>query len=62
VFSTQEVLEIAQAAEAETSKKKASKRPRKHGIQEMIEGEEDRELEMISSDSDSDCIVVTLRK
>ena len=62
VFSTQEVLEIAKAAETETSKKRTGSRPRKRNIEETIEGGEDRELEMILSDSDSDCIVVKMRK
>ena len=62
VFSTQEVLEIARAAEAETSKKKKGRQARKRRIAETIEEEDDREFEMISSDSDSDCIVVSVRK
>lgn len=62
LFSTQEVLEIAKTAEAESSKKKTSKQPRKRSIEEATEKEDDRELEVISSDSDSDCIVVTVRK
>jgi hypothetical protein len=57
VFSTQEVLEIAKTAEAGSSKKKASKRPRKHSIEGVVE-EDDRKLEVILSDSDSDCIIV----
>ena len=62
VFSTQEVLEIARAAEAETSKKKKGRQARKRRIVETIEEEDDREFEMISSDSDSDCIVISVRK
>jgi hypothetical protein len=62
VFSTQEVLEIARAAEAQTSKKKKGRQTRKRKIAETIEEEDDREFEMISSDSDSDCIVVSVRK
>ena len=62
VFSTQEVLEIARAAEAETSKKKKGSQARKRKIAETIEEEDDREFEMISSDSGSDCIVVSVRK
>lgn len=62
VFSTQEVLEIAKAGETETSKKRTSSRPRKRNTEETIEEGEERELEMILSDSDSDCIVVEMRK
>jgi hypothetical protein len=62
VFSTQEVLEIAKAAESETSKKRATSQPRKRKIAETNEGKEGGELEVLSNDSDSDCGVVTVRK
>lgn len=62
VFSTQEVLEIAKAAESETSKKRTSSRPRKRKIADSIEEGEVQELGGISSDSDSDCIVVKVRR
>lgn len=62
VFSTQEVLEIAKAAESETSKKRTTSQPRKRKIAETNEGEEGRELDVTYSDSDSDCIVVTVRR
>jgi len=62
VFSTQEVLEIAKVAEAETAKKKTRGRPRKRKAEEIIEDEEDEVLENRYSDSDSDCIVVAMHK
>jgi hypothetical protein len=61
VLSTQEVLNIAKTAQAESSKKKTSKRPCERSIEEVIK-EDDRELEVISSDSESDCVVVKVRK
>ena len=39
-FSAAEVLEIARAAEAETAKKKAGKRPRKRKVKEAFEEDE----------------------
>jgi hypothetical protein len=62
VFSTQEVLEIAKAAESETSKKRTTSQPRKRKIAETNGGEEGRELDVTYSDSDSDCIVVIVRR
>lgn len=51
------MLEIARAAEAETSKKKKGSYARKRKIAEIIEERDDRESKMISSNLDSDCIV-----
>lgn len=62
VFSTQKVLEIAKAAEAETIKKRSHGGTRKRTIEEIIETAEDEEPENFSSDSDSDCIVVAMRR
>ena len=62
VFSTQEVLEIAAAAEAETVKKKSSKQPRKRKADEIIVEEVEELLDNSSSESDHDCIVVAMRR
>ena len=62
VFSTQEVLEIAAAAEAETVKKKSSKQPRKRKADEIIVEEVEELLDNSSSKSDHDCIVVAMRR
>jgi hypothetical protein len=62
VFTTQEVLDIVKAAEEETAAKKSRKRPRKGSISVEIEEDEEDELENVSSDSESDCIVVAERK
>ena len=61
VFFTQEVLDIAQAAEVETEAKKKCKQPRKCIIDEILDEEEVETLENKSSSSDSDCIVVAKR-
>ena len=62
VFSTQEVLDIVKEAEEETAAKKSRKRPRKRSISVEIEEDEGDELENVSSDSESDCIIVAKRK
>lgn len=61
VFTTQEVLDIVKEAEAETAAKKSRKQPRKRSIRVEIEGDEEDELENMSSDSESNCIIVTDR-
>jgi DDE superfamily endonuclease/Tc5 transposase DNA-binding domain len=58
VFSTQEVLDIVKASEEETVAKKSRKRLRKGSISVEIEEDERVELENVSSDSESDCIIV----
>ena len=62
VFTTQEVLDIVKAAEEETAAKKCRKRLRKRSISVEIEEDEEDELENVSSDSESDCIVVAEKK
>ena len=61
MFSTQEVLDIARAAEVEAEAKKKRKRPRKRTIDEILNEEEAETLVNEFSSSDSDCIVVAKR-
>ncbi|KYG40047.1 hypothetical protein M433DRAFT_78825, partial [Acidomyces richmondensis BFW] len=58
VFSVQEVLEIAREAEKVTADKSAHTRKRKRPAAVEIEEQEDELLKNVSSDSESDCIVV----
>lgn len=58
VFSTQEVLEIAREAEENTATKRGRKRPPTTAIDVEISGDEDEVLEIMRSDSESDCIIV----
>lgn len=62
VFSTQEVLDIAREAERATADKTSRKRRRIQAAVTEIEGQEDEVVENVSSDSDSDCIVVQPRR
>jgi hypothetical protein len=62
VFSTQEVLKMVEEAEAETAAKKSRKRPRMRKPAQKDEMLEDQTLEKLSSDSESDCIVVVRRE
>jgi hypothetical protein len=62
VFSTQEVLEIAREAEKATASKTSRKRPRKQLAPTEINEQDNEVLENVSSDSDSDCIVVQPRR
>ena len=62
VFSTQEVLDVVRQAEQATAEKHSRKRRRKGPTVVEIEDEELQLLENVSSDSDSDCIVVQARK
>jgi hypothetical protein len=62
VFSTQEVLDIVKEAEEDTAAKRSRKRPRKRSISVEIEEDEENELENVSSDSESDCIIVAKKK
>jgi hypothetical protein len=59
VFSTQEVLEIAGQAEEDTATKRGRKRPRTTAIDVEVSGDEDEMLEIMRSDSESNCIIVT---
>jgi hypothetical protein len=62
VFSTQEVLEIARQAEENAATKRGRKRQRTTAIDVEISGDEDEVLEIVRSDSESDCIVVANSK
>ena len=61
VFSTQKILNIAHATEAETKIKKKHKRPRKRAINEILNKKEIKVIETESQSSDPDCIVVARR-
>jgi cellulose biosynthesis protein BcsQ len=58
VFSTQEVLDIARSAEAESSKKRSTTRPKRRKAKRILEAEVNRELDVVLIDSGSDCIIV----
>ncbi|KAM0711415.1 hypothetical protein Q7P35_002155 [Cladosporium inversicolor] len=58
VFSTQEVLEIARQAEENAATKRGRKRPRTTAVDVEISVDEDEVLEIMRSDSESDCIIV----
>ena len=58
VFFTQEVLDIARAAEADAEAKKKRKQPRKRTIDEVLDEEDAEIVRSESESSDSDCIVV----
>ena len=62
VFSTEEVLEIAKAAEVKPATKRKRAWPWKYPIEEKLEDKEDEILDSSSSSSDSDYIVVAKRK
>jgi hypothetical protein len=62
VFTTAEVLAIVKKSEIETAKKRPSKRRRTGPKNVEIEEEIEEVPENVSSDSDSDCIVVVRRK
>ena len=61
VFTTEEVLQIAREAEEETAAKKGRRRPPKRSVSVEIEENEENVLEDVSSDSESDCIIVAKR-
>ena len=62
VFTTEEVLEIAQAAEAETAARSAKKRSRKITTEENNSEDEEILLENDLSESELDCIIVCVEK
>jgi hypothetical protein len=62
VFSTAEVLGIAKEAEEATAAKKGRKRRRKRSISAEIEEDIENILEIVSSDSESDCIIVAAKR
>ena len=61
VFSTQEVLKIAQEAERVTADKSARTRRRKRPATVELNEQQTEVFEDVSSNSDSDCIVVRRR-
>jgi hypothetical protein len=62
VIRTAEVLQLVKEAEEAIKAKKRRKRPRKRSISVEIEEDEENELENISSDLESDCIVVAEKR
>lgn len=62
MFSTQEVLEIARQAEENAATKRGRKRPHTTAIDVEVSSDEDEVLEMMRSDSESDCIIVANSK
>ncbi len=62
MFSTQEVLQITKEAEEATIAKKGRKRLRRRSISVEIEDDIESLFENVSSDSESDCIVVAERR
>jgi DDE superfamily endonuclease len=61
VFSTEEVLEVARRAEADTAARSAKRSIRKRTIDEIDRIEEEGIVKNESDSSDSDCIVVSSR-
>ena len=61
VFFIQKILNIAHATEAKTKIKKRCKQPRKHTINEILDGKKIEVIKTESQSSDSDCIVVARR-
>jgi hypothetical protein len=61
VYSTQEVLAIAQEAEAEVSNSKGRRQPQKCSVSLEIDSDEDDAIVNVLSDYESDCIVVATR-
>jgi len=62
VFTTAEVLQLVKEAEEGTRAKKSCKQLRKPLNDKEIEEVNENELEDVSSDSNSDCIIVAKRK
>lgn len=58
VFSTQEVLDIAKQAELEAAQKKPKKKVKEGAKATIIDNNKEEDIEIVFSDSDSDCIVV----
>ena len=52
------MLEIARQAEEDVATKRGRKRPRTTAIDVEISGDEDEVLDIMRSDSESDCIIV----
>ena len=62
VFNTREILEVVEKAEAESSKKKPRKRQRTKSPTPEIEEEGEEILEILSEESEGECIIVTQRR
>lgn len=62
IFSKQEVVEIAQKAEAEAEEKKRSTKRRRRAITPELKANEEDVLENLSSDSEGSCITVVARR
>ena len=62
VFSTQEVLEVVEVAEAETAKRKTLEGPHKYKAEEMNGHEVEEVLGNPPSKSDHDCSVVAMHR
>jgi acid phosphatase class B len=58
VFSTQEGLDIAKQAELEVVQRKPKKNAKQQAKTMTIEDVEEEAVEIVYSDSDSDCIAV----
>ncbi|KYG41120.1 hypothetical protein M433DRAFT_159418, partial [Acidomyces richmondensis BFW] len=58
VFSTQEVLDIAKQAKLEAAQKKPKKKVKEGAKATIIDNNKEEDIEIVFSDSDSDCIVV----
>ncbi|KYG42003.1 hypothetical protein M433DRAFT_158411 [Acidomyces richmondensis BFW] len=58
VFSTQEVLDIAKQAKLEVAYKKPKKKVKEGAKATIIDNNKEEDIEIVFSDSDSDCIVV----
>ncbi|KYG40429.1 hypothetical protein M433DRAFT_160430, partial [Acidomyces richmondensis BFW] len=58
VFSTQEVLDIAKQAKLEAAQKKPKKKVKEGAKAIIIDNNKEEDIEIVFSDSDSDCIVV----
>lgn len=62
LFSTQEVLDIARAAEQGTAAKNSHTRRHTHPPDKELSEMEGKVLENVSSDSEGDCIYVATRR
>jgi hypothetical protein len=62
VASTQGMLDVARSAEADTSKKRSTIRPHKRKAKRISETDVNEELDVVSKNSGSDCINVSMRQ
>ena len=61
VFSTEEILNIARKAEAETARRQAKKLRRERAIDPETLGEQEDVFESAESEFDDDCVIITGR-